>query len=102
MSYEQYWYGDPQMVGVFRKADKMRQERTDSEAWLQGMYFAKALECTVGNMFRSKGSKLSKYPDAPLLAQQIAEQRKTVEEQKDFAAMYMMQMMAAGKNWGKK
>lgn len=89
------------MVGAFRKADRMRQERNDSEAWLQGLYFSKAIESTIGNMFRSKGSKPLEYPDAPLLATQIEQQKQTEEEQKNFAAMYMMQMVEAGKNWGK-
>lgn len=102
MTYEQYWYGDPQMVGAFRKADKMRQERQDSEAWLQGVYIKKALEATVGNMFKPKGSKPSEYPAAPILAQQAEERKRTEEEQASFAAAYMMQMVEAGRNWGKK
>lgn len=43
MTYEQYWYGDPLMVKAFLKADKFRQERQNSEAWLQGMYIYDAI-----------------------------------------------------------
>lgn len=38
MTYDQYWYGDVNMAKAYREADKLRQERTNTEAWLQGMY----------------------------------------------------------------
>lgn len=38
MTYDQYWYGDTSMVKAYREADKLRQERMNTEAWLQGMY----------------------------------------------------------------
>ena len=48
MTYEQYWYGDPLMVRAFYKADKFRREREDMNAWLQGVYFKKAIEASIG------------------------------------------------------
>lgn len=63
MTYEQFWYGEPEMVKPFRKADEIRKQRMNEELWLAGIYTAEALASTVGNMF-SKGDK-HRYPSEP-------------------------------------
>lgn len=63
MSYEQFWYRDPQMVRAYRRADEIRRRKMNEEQWLAGMYTADALRATVGNMF-SKGNKYN-YPAEP-------------------------------------
>ena len=106
MTYEQYWYADPLMVRAFYKADKLRRERIDLEAWLHGVYVREAIASSIGNAFLAKGKKPVEYPESPhLLAERIEKERlerQTIEEQTAFAKLYMMQMMEAGKNWGKK
>lgn len=107
MTYEQYWYGDPMMVGAFHKAEKLRRERDDAYHWMQGFYVKKALESTVGNVFRQKGSQPAEYPEAPVLLEEKRRQQKETAEKKlenetAFARAYMLQMMQAGKNWGKR
>lgn len=103
MTYEQYWHGDPLMVRAYYKAEQIRQQRLSDEAWLQGAYFVKALDATVGNMFRNKGQKPAEYPAEPI---RIAAEEKSAEEQEEedaaFALAYMTQMMSVGKSWGKK
>ena len=109
MTYEQYWYGDPLMVGAYYKAEKIREELRDIDAWKQGMYVANAIECTIGNAFLSKGKEPAKYPKQPILTEERVrketERRKKTEEIKAqeavFAKAYMMSMMETGKNWGK-
>lgn len=109
MTYDEYWYGDPLMVGAFRKADKLRQERLDFEAWLHGSYVVQALTATVGNMFRQKNTKPFKYPAEPLLMKEQMEKQKQkrektlAEEEAEvrWAEAYLNSMMEAGKNWGK-
>ena len=101
MTYEQYWHGDPLMVGAFYKAEKLRQERMDAEAWLQGAYFKQAIESSIGNAFLAKGQTPAKYPERPYLAEEKEKAKQTEEQQTAFARLYMMQMVEAGKNWGK-
>ena len=109
MTYEQYWYGDPLMARAFYLADKEKTERRDEQAWLVGSYVYKALDATVGNIFRKKGSQPAKYPEKPSLREQRekkeeAQKRKTEEQEEmeqTFARAYMQNMMHMGKNWGK-
>lgn len=101
MTYEQYWFDDPKIAGVFRKAEKLRQERIDAEAWLQGSYFAHAIEATIGNAFREKGQTPAKYPVLPYLAEEKEQKRVTEEQEAAFAQLWMIQFCEAGKNWGK-
>lgn len=106
MTYEQYWYGDPLMVRAFYKAHKLRQQLVNEEAWLNGVYVYRALDSTVGNMFRKKGAKPSEYPQKPI---EINAEEETEEEKKDreekesvYAQAYMANMVLAGKNWQRK
>lgn len=106
MTYEQYWYGDPLMVRAFYKADKLRREREDENAWLQGLYIMNALDATVGNMFREKGSQRAEYPEEPFSVRKKREKQERTEEEKDrdaiWAEAWMSSFVQAGKNWGKK
>jgi len=103
MTYEQYWYGDPLMVRAFYKAEQLRQERMNEEAWLFGAYTYRALDSTVGNMMRKKGAKLSEYPENPIgLVNQEETADENLEEQEEvYALAYMTNMVMAGKNWHK-
>ena len=105
MTYDQYWYGDPMMVRAFYEADKIRQKIKDEEAWTLGAYFVKALESTVGNMFKESGSQPLEYPTEPFLITHEREKRKKKEEREKeemmWAEAWMTQFVEAGKNWGK-
>lgn len=106
MSYDQYWYGDPLMVRAFFKADKLRQERADEEAWTHGLYVLSALDATVGNMFRKSGQSPAEYPAEPFTITKRKEKQKKTEEQQEqeatWALAWMSSFVNAGKNWGKK
>lgn len=105
MTYEQYWYDDPLMVRAFYKADKLRRERMDEEAWLHGVYICAAIDSTIGNAFRKNGDP-AEYPKEPIT---ITEKRKNDEaharEKQEKEALWAMAWMEsfvqAGKNWGK-
>ena len=57
MPYELYWDGRPELVIPYRKADILRQKRSNNDAWLQGVYFMRAIGATL--------DKKAKYPKAP-------------------------------------
>lgn len=62
MSYEQFWYGSPELVIPYRRADEIRRRRKNEELWLAGMYTADALASTVGSMFSKQKYQ---YPTEP-------------------------------------
>lgn len=78
------------------------QRRTDSEAWLYGLYFQDALAAVLSALFAEKGHDTYKYPSRPHSIQQTATQADNEEAELLKARLYMHQMMWAGKNWGNK
>lgn len=105
MTYDQYWYGDPLMVRAFYKADRIRQERKDSEAWLTGLYVLRALDASVGNLFRKEGTTPAEYPERPFSAEKAQDTAQTEDQEEQerlMAELYMMQFERVGRNWGKK
>ena len=57
MTYELYWDGRPELVIPYRKADVLRQKRSNNDAWLQGVYIRLAVASTL--------DKKAKYPKEP-------------------------------------
>lgn len=80
MTYEQFWLDDPNLVIAYRKADDIRRKRENMMMWFQGIYFAEALQATVGNMF-TKGQK-SQYPSEPHPISQAEHEERKEREQK--------------------
>ena len=101
MSYEQYWYGDVWVSKSFVEADKLRQERVDTEAWQFGVYVAKAIESTICNAFLDKGKEPMQYPQQPLFVKPKEEKQIDEDLEIALAESYMSQMVRAGKKWGK-
>lgn len=114
MTYEQYWYGDVWMVGAFREAERIRQERMNAEAHLQGMYFYDALldVAPVLHAFTKKGTKPRPYPKKPYelfssekknQEEELSEEELRAKEDRElaYAKLYMYNMVREGKHWGK-
>lgn len=66
MTYDQFWRDDPWIAKVYREAQEIRERRENYSAWRNGFYTLSALNASVGNMFRKKGSKPIKYIDRPI------------------------------------
>lgn len=62
MPYELYWDGEPRLAVHYRKADILRQQRSNNDAWLQGVYFRMAVASTL--------DKKAKYPKEPFKLQE--------------------------------
>lgn len=106
MTYEQYWYGDPLMVRAFYKADRLRRERMDEEAWIHGLYVMNAISATVGNAFKKKGEQPDEYPKEPVTVtkrreEEQARKKRASEQEAAWALAWMTSFVRAGKNWGK-
>ena len=102
MSYEQYWYGDPQMVQAYYRAEKLRQKKADEQAWWLGVYVQKALLSTVGNAFLDRGETPYEYPDVPLLQEKDRERdeaKRQREEERERLKLvaYLNQVMMTRK-----
>lgn len=102
MSREEYWNSnDPQILREYIEADRLRQERQNAEAWLQGMYFFTALSTALANFGAQKGTQPKQYPEKPF---EISKPKKTKRDEKQeavWAEAYMSSMVQAGKGWGK-
>jgi len=107
MTYEEYWYGDPLMVRAFYKAEQLRQQRLNDEAWLHGAYVYRAMQSalSVSEFFRGKGQKPIDYPQKPIELNAVDETEREKEQREEqeavYAQAYMMNMVMAGKNWHK-
>lgn len=67
MRAEDFWHGDPAWAKAYRKAEELRLDRVNREAWWQGMYIYEAL-CNASPLFRAfgkKGAKATPYPAEP-------------------------------------
>ena len=80
MTYDQFWYGEPQIAKFYREAQNIRNRKRNQEFWLEGIYMAEALSATVGNMF-SKGAK-HQYPAEPIPITEAEQQERREREQK--------------------
>lgn len=104
MTYEQFWYERADMAKAYRQAHELRTRQRNQELWLQGMYFAHALNCTVGNMFSKKSAKKISYPDEPfpISEQEIRERKEQQAKQKmeRMKANFMAKAMSINANIG--
>lgn len=81
MSYEQFWRDDPTMVIMYRKSNKIIQEKTKWNNWEQGMYTYEAL-CKVSpvlHAFAKNGTKPQPFSKKPYGIEQFKEEE---EEEK--------------------
>jgi hypothetical protein len=62
MSYNEFWFDEPEIAKAYRRADEVRKKRINEELWLNGIYMAEALASTVGNMFSKSKHE---YPSEP-------------------------------------
>lgn len=81
MSYELYWYGEPNLVKAYREADELRVDRMNHEAWIQGMYVYHAVGALypLFNPF-SKQKKAEEYLKEPIVITERARNQKAMEE----------------------
>lgn len=77
MPAEEYWHGDVTLAKAYRKADTLRRQRTNYEAWLQGAYIYEAI-CNASPLINafSKEHKPYPYPERPYaITQEEVEER---------------------------
>ena len=84
MSYEQFWRDDPTMVIMYRKSNKIIQEKTKWNNWEQGMYTYEAL-CKVSpvlHAFAKNGTKPLPFSSEPYGIDKIRQEKEEREKKK--------------------
>lgn len=67
MSAQEYWEGDAELCRYYREANRLKREQANRDAWMQGLYIYRALQC-VSPMFRDwvKDHKPEAYLNEPI------------------------------------
>lgn len=81
MSSEEYWEGDISLPRYFLKAYKMRQEQTNYDAWLHGLYVYDAVTSAMTRL-SDKKSQHKDYASKPYSFEKTEE---TEEQEKELA-----------------
>ena len=83
MTYEQFWYGDVDMVIAFRKAHELKIEARNQEMYMQGLYNYRAVSSAVQifawGLGGGKGQKPDEYIKHPI---PITEREKKADEER--------------------
>lgn len=100
MTYEQYWYNDVWMVEAYREADKLRQQRSNNEAWVQGMYVYDAVArlSPILHAFAKKGTKPQPYTPKPY---EFGREEKTDAEEERTKENERLKSILFFKNWAR-
>ena len=96
MPSDEFWNGDCCLVKCYREADKYKQQRMNTQAWLQGAYVYEAI-CDVApvlHAFAKRGTKPHKYSSAPYAASK--------EEQQSQEKLKAQQAQAKMKAWAER
>ena len=89
MDYETFWYKDVTIVKHYNAMVKIKNERTNYNAWLYGLYFDKALLHGLSTMFSESSSDVIEYPNEPYKEEEETKQELTEEEQAFQARSYL-------------
>ncbi len=98
MTEDQYWNGDCALPKYYREAEKLRRERFNQEAWLQGMYIYDSMlrVAPVLRAFVKKGTKPKPYVEEPYSISpktekevQTSKEKKTAQKGKVYMEAYM-------------
>lgn len=84
MTFDQYWNDDCTLVRHYRKADEIRKDRINAEAWLQGAYIYEAF-CDVSpvlHAFAKNGTRPNPYPAKPYALNELQAKVKKEEDEK--------------------
>ncbi len=81
MTWDEYWYGDPEMPIYFRRANEMRERKQNYTLWMQGVYIYHAL-LDASPVFHSlvKNPKPHPYLTEPF---PLNQKEREVREQKE-------------------
>lgn len=62
MPYEEYWYGHPYLVKLYKDIYNHKRKEENQKMWVNGMYMQKAVSVAISNAFGHR----AKYFEKPL------------------------------------
>ena len=62
MSYNEFWYGKPELAVAYRKAHRLRMEQINQQLWIAGLYNYNAVAVALNNAFSKQKLKYIKEP----------------------------------------
>ena len=87
-SYEEFWNGSPWLATAYKEAEIYRMERRNYDAWLQGLYFSRAVSSSLAMAFwNRKGQRPDGYFENPIPIterEKQEEQKRQIEKTKEF------------------
>lgn len=107
MTYDQYWNDDSTLVIAYREADRIRFERRNQEAWIQGRYIYDAISrlAPILRSFGKKNTKADPYVSEPYPLGKISEEEQAMKDQKQQVKArqhFEMMMTKINKRFGNK
>lgn len=85
MSYDEFWYGKPELAKYYREKHKLEIEQTNQQLWLQGLYIYDALAVVMSNAFSKRKDK---YIEKPFDLFPPTEEEKEAKAEQIRLAMY--------------
>ncbi len=83
MTYDEFWYGNPERYIAYRKAHELDIRRRNEEMWLQGLYNFSAFSTALSNIhFDGKQHQPNKYLEKPIELFEKTEEEKKIEAEK--------------------
>lgn len=98
---DEFWYGDPEMVVVYRNAHDIKNQLDSDRLWLAGLYAYDAFGVVVSNAFAKKGSTAKKYLENPirLMSETEAEKQEKARKEREKVIAFFNSMQ---KQWEEK
>ena len=62
MTYEQFWFGDPNMVVAYREAHLLKRKMRNEELWINGLYNYNGFGAVVSTAFGKHREEYVKKP----------------------------------------
>lgn len=93
ISYDDFWHMNPHIIQIHIKAHKQWLQERNELAYIQGVYMRDAIESSICNGFRAKGSKPYEYPKEPYEfwgERELTEQEKDMQINQIFANLQLM------------
>ena len=96
MTYDQFWNKESWLVRNYREAQKLKNEATNHEAWLNGIYILQALQTGIPVMLTGIAKEkveLPKYPDVPIDFEKEKTEKQEAERQKQQMELQRAKML---------
>lgn len=83
MSSDEYWNGAPKLAEAYRKANRLRQEKENGDAWWQGFYIREAVASAISATLSFGKKKPLPYMKEPVRITPLTKEEKAEAQRKE-------------------